>query len=78
MSRQIDKTGKFVKTAIIWTPETWDMGYVDNRGRFRVYRPDCPRAYASGYALRAHVIWWLKHGEPHTKNHDLHLSLIHI
>lgn len=55
-----------------WTPETWDDGYVDNRGRFRVYRPDYPKAYALGYALRAHVVWWLHHGEPHPEGTNLH------
>ena len=55
-----------------WTPETWNDGYVDNRGRFRVYRPDYPRAYALGYALRAHVVWWLHHGEPHPVGTNLH------
>lgn len=55
-----------------WTPDDWDDGYVDNRGRFRVYRPDYPRAYALGYALRAHVVWWLAHGEVHPQGTNLH------
>lgn len=56
----------------IWDGKNHDDGWVDNRGRFRVYRPDCPRAYASGYALRAHVVWWLYHGKPHPRNKELH------
>lgn len=39
----------------VWDSTRWDDGYVDNRGRFRVKRPDCPRAYANGWALRAHL-----------------------
>jgi len=64
--------GTFVRTRTIWTPECWDNGYIDNKGRFRVYRPDCPRAFKSGYALRAHVVWWLHHGQCHDKSEDLH------
>lgn len=56
----------------IWTPDRWDDGYVDNRGRFRVYRPDYPRAYALGYALRAHVVWWLAKGRVHRRGTNLH------
>lgn len=55
-----------------WTPARWNDGYIDNNGRFRVYRPDYPRAYAMGYALRYHVVWWLHHGEPHPEGTNLH------
>lgn len=67
-----DKLGRYIKTAILWTPDQWDAGYYDNRGRFRVYRPDYPRAYKGGYALRAHVVWWLYRGEPHPQGTELH------
>lgn len=56
----------------LWIPENYDDGWIDNRGRFRVFRPDCPRAYSAGYALRAHVVWWLYHGKPHPRNMELH------
>ena len=64
--------GQFIRTRVIWTPENWDAGYIDNRNRFRVYRPDCPRAYNGGYAFRAHVVWWLYHNKPHPSNTELH------
>ena len=64
--------GQFVRTHQVWTPERWDDGYFDNRGRFRIFRPDYPRAYKLGYCLRAHVVWWLAHGEPHPKGTNLH------
>jgi HNH endonuclease len=64
--------GRFIRSRQPWTPDNWDDGYFDNRGRFRVYRPDFPRAYALGYALRTHVVWWLAHGEPHPEGTDLH------
>ena len=56
----------------IWDGSNWNDGYIDNRSRFRVYRPDYPRAYAEGYALRYHVVWWLKTGKVHPKGTDLH------
>lgn len=56
----------------LWTGKVWDDGYVDNKGRFRVYRPDFPCAYKGGYALRAHVVWWIEHGERHPKGTELH------
>ena len=71
-TRNDEKTGRFVQQRSVWTPEQWDDGYVDNKGRFRVYRPDCPRAFASGYALRAHVVWWLYNGKCHDAELELH------
>lgn len=73
MARTFLPNGRFARTRIEpWTPERWDDGYVDNRGRFRVYRPDYPRAYKYGYCLRAHVVWWLTHGRVHRKGTELH------
>ena len=63
--------GKWIRTRFHWTPERWDDGVI-SRGRFRVYRPDFPRAYRDGYALRAHVVWWLAKGEAHPKELQLH------
>lgn len=63
--------GKFARERPIWTPDRWDDGYVNTK-RFRVYRPDFPRCYADGYALRAHVVWWLERGEPHGTDTALH------
>src|SRR5690348_16834205 len=67
-----DDTKRFVRTTNIWDGSVYDEGYVDNKGRFRVYRPDCPRAFADGYALRAHVVWWLHHGACHPEDTELH------
>ena len=76
MSRRYTKrdssTGKFLKVLPVWTEETWDAGWIDNKGRFRVYRPDCPRAFPSGYALRAHVVYWLHLGICHPVGTVLH------
>ena len=67
-----DQKGRFAKTLRVWTPDLWEEGWIDNCGRFRVYRPDCPRAFELGYALRAHVVWWLEHGECHPDGTNLH------
>lgn len=66
------KNGQFVRTRKPWTVASWNDGYVDNRGRFRVYRPDCPNAFASGYCLRSHVVWWLHTGKEHPSGTELH------
>lgn len=72
MPSRRDANGRFTRTREIWTPEDWDNGYYDNRGRVRVYRPDYPRAYEGGYALRSHVVWWLKTGTIHPIEFDIH------
>src|SRR5262245_49286082 len=66
------KNGQFERTIPVWTPDNWSAGYTDNKGRFRVYRPDYPRSYEDGYALRAHVVWWLAVGHPHPRDTELH------
>lgn len=65
-------TGQFLRQLPLWTPAVWNQGYADNNGRFRVYRPDYPRAYAEGYALRAHVVYWLANHKVHPKGTVLH------
>ena len=66
------KDGTFERKNSLWTPETWNNGYIDNKSRFRVYRPDYPRAYSEGYALRAHVVYWLQTGTVHPEGTELH------
>lgn len=67
-----DASGRFVRTRQIWDGSNWNDGHIDNKGRFRVYRPDYPRAYSMGYAMRAHVVYWLKTGEVHPFGTVLH------
>ena len=64
--------GRFVRRLAPWTPERWDEGWVDSRGYFRVYRPDYPRAWPSGYAKRYHVVYWLLTGRVLAENEVLH------
>jgi len=67
-----DGLGRFKRTLKVWDGSDWNDGWIDNRGRFRVYRPDYPRAYSNGHALRAHVVWWITHGQCHPKGTALH------
>lgn len=67
-----NKDGTFVKKLPIWTEESWDSGWVDNHGYFRVFCPDCPNAWPNGYAKRYHVVWWIKTGKKIPKDFDIH------
>lgn len=69
-----DMNGKFTRVRMKWDGSDWNDGYINNKGRFMVYRPDCPRAYKGlgGYALRTHVVWWLQTGKSHRKDEDIH------
>lgn len=42
------------------------------RGYFRVYRPDYPRAWSSGYAKRYVIVWWLKTGQVVARGMNVH------
>lgn len=64
--------GRFEQTMPVWTPDLWDSGYMDRRGYFRVYRPDFPKAWASGYAKRYAVVFWLKTGIVQSETQDIH------
>ena len=66
------KDGKFVRIRKIWDGTRWNDGYKNNKGRFLVWRPDFPGHYHEGYALRYHVVWWLKTGQVIKKGYNLH------
>lgn len=74
-------TGQFARTREPWSPMHWSDGYLDGKGRMRIYRPDYPRSFTQagsrGYCFRAHIVWWLATGQTvpkdkqlHHKNHD--------
>lgn len=75
-SEERNSKGQFVRTREPWEPSDWDAGFVDNTGRFRVYRPDYPKAWqyktCKGYAFRAHIVWWLQTGDVVPDDEDLH------
>lgn len=64
--------GTFKRVHKPWSLETFDDGYVDSDGRFRVYAPGHHRAYADGYALRAIVAYELYTGEIVLTADDIH------
>jgi len=58
MSNRIkDKDGKYKRIRKEWSIENFNDGYVDNKGRFRVYKPSHKRAYKGGYILRSIVAY---------------------
>lgn len=74
---EIDRTkrgldGCFIRKHRDWTPENTEDGYVDNRGRFRVYLPLHPRSFEDGYVLRAIIHYEYFNSEIVTKEFDIH------
>lgn len=76
MSRRLprlqNEMGQFVRQVEPWTPDKWNEGYIDRKGKFRVYRPDCPCAWRNGYAFRRHVVFWLANGFCHKAGEVIH------
>lgn len=64
--------GQFIRTRQIWTPESWDAGWKNRKGRHCVYRPDYPGGFKSGYAFRSHIVWWLRTGRIVERGYVLH------
>lgn len=65
------KNGRFIRTRREWLPKRWDEGYVDNRGRFRVYAPWCSKKYKGGYVFRSFTNWEYYNGKI-SKGYDIH------
>lgn len=68
--RNLDGTFKRLRKR--FSLENFNDGYVDNRGRFRVWLPEHPRAYEGGYVLRAIVAYELYHNIQVPKESDIH------
>lgn len=64
--------GKFERIRNEWSLENFDDGYIDNRGRFRVWMPTHPRSYNEGYILRAIVTYEKYHNVIVPKEMDIH------
>ena len=70
--------GQFAKQRIVyWTPECWDDGWIDNKGKFHVYLPSHPKSSPTGWVFRSWAVWWLNTGQIishpqalHHKNHN--------
>jgi len=70
MQRNSDGTFKRERTE--WSLSNFDDGYVDNRGRFRVWSPNHPRSYKKGYILRSIVAYEAYHGMMVLPEMDIH------
>lgn len=49
--------GTFARVHQVWSPERWDDGFFNNKGRFLVYYPACSRTLYEGYALRSYAVF---------------------
>jgi hypothetical protein len=64
--------GTFKRKRKRFSLENFDDGFVDNRGRFRVWLPEHPRAYESGYVLRAIVAYEAYYNTKVPSHMDIH------
>ena len=64
--------GTFKRIIKPFSLENFNDGWIDNKGRFRVYLPNHPRAYPSGYVLRSIIAYELYHGVEVPPNMDIH------
>jgi len=56
--------GQFAKVRYAsWTPDSWDDGWADSKGKFHVYLPEHPKATVTGWVFRSWAVWWLVTGE---------------
>ncbi len=60
--RERKEDGTFKQIRKVWTLDNFEDGYIDSRGRFRVWMPTHPRAYKGGYILRSIVAFEAYHG----------------
>ncbi len=67
-----NEDGTFKRIRKPFSLDNFNDGYVDNRGRFRVWLPEHPRAYESGYVLRSIITYELYHGISVPKENDIH------
>ena len=64
--------GRFIQERKPFSLDNFNNGYVDNKGRFRVWSPNHPRAYEEGYILRAIVAYEAYHKTTVPQDQDIH------
>lgn len=64
--------GTYKRIRVVWSLDNFNDGYVDNKGRFRVWMPNHPRAYKEGYILRSIVAYEAYFGDSVPENMDVH------
>lgn len=67
-----ESDGTFKRKRKHFSLENFNDGFIDNRGRFRVWFPEHPRAYPSGYVLRAVVAYEAYHNVEVPSCMDIH------
>jgi len=67
-----NENGTFQQIRTVWDLNNFDDGYIDNKGRFRVWMPDNPRAYENGYIFRSVVAFEAYHGIPVPSDMNVH------
>ena len=65
-------TGEYIRTRKLFSLENFEDGYVDNKGRFRVWLPEHPRAYESGYIFRSIAAYYFYHGVVVPEGSNIH------
>ena len=66
------ENGQFQRIRKPWSLKNFNDGFIDNKGRFRVWLPIHPRAYKSGYILRAVVAYEVYNNISVPKDYDIH------
>ena len=64
--------GQFKRSINIWNIDNFNDGYIDNKGRFRIYLPSHHRSYSDGYVLRSIVVYELYNNDIVNKEFDIH------
>ena len=65
--------GTFDRKHNVWSLDNFDDGYIDGKGRFRVYLPNHPRSSnRMGYVLRAIVAYEAYHNVIIKDNFEVH------
>ncbi len=67
-----DNTGTFIRTHKRFSLDNFDDGWIDNKGRFRVWLPEHQRAYEGGYILRSRIAYELYHDIEVLPEYDIH------
>lgn len=70
--RQHNSNGTFKRTRKEWSLDNFDDGYVDSRGRFRVWSPNNIRSYKGGYILRSIVAYEKYHKASVPIGYEIH------
>ena len=66
------KDGRYKRSRKLWSLDNFNDGYIDKKGRFRVYKPDHKRSYKGGYILRSIAAYEAYHNVIVEKHMDVH------